>query len=155
MIVGWEDSNPRRTNQTRFNLPYMLKHVLRRAWLKHEVTQFVFVQISLRLTNDSFIDYTFCRSTGLWSQHLSEHPHLLLRIACTIPVTSADNERSNSTLKLVKGYLRTTMTTERLSGLALMSIHYEKPFDYDAIVQKFVEQQPRRMLLVDPIFEES
>ena len=85
----------------------------------------------------------------------SEHPHLLLRIACTIPVTSADNERSNSTLKLVKGYLQTTMTTERLSGLALMSIHYEKPFDYDAIVQKFAEQQPRRMLLVDPIFEES
>ena len=155
MIVGWEDSNPRRTNQTRFNLPYMLKHVLRRASLKREVTQFVFVQISLRLTNDSFIDYTFCRSTGLWSQHLSEHPHLLLRIACTIPVTSADNERSNSTLKLVKGYLRTTMTTERLSGPALMSIHYEKPFNYDAIVQKFAEQQPRRMLLVDPIFEES
>ena len=26
-----------------------------------------------------------------------------------------------------------------------MSIHYEKPFDYDAIVQKFAEQQPRRM----------
>ncbi|CAH3158613.1 unnamed protein product [Pocillopora meandrina] len=74
---------------------------------------------------------------------------------CTIPVTSADNERSNSTLKLVKGYLRTTMTTERLSSLAFMSIHYEKPFDYDAIVQKFAEQQPRRMLLVDPIFEES
>ena len=47
------------------------------------------------------------------------------------------------------------MTTERLSGLALMNIHHEKPFDYDAIVQKFAEQQPRRMLLVDPIFEES
>ncbi|KAL9977259.1 hypothetical protein ACROYT_G014643 [Oculina patagonica] len=81
--------------------------------------------------------------------------HMLLRIACTIPVTSADNECSKSTLKLVKGYLRTTMTTVRLSGLALMSIHYEKPVDYDAIVQKFAEQQPRRMLLVDPIFEES
>ena len=50
------------------------------------------------------------------------------------------------------------MTTERLSGPALMSIHYEKPFDYESseyIVQKFAEQQPRRMLLVDPIFEES
>ena len=81
--------------------------------------------------------------------------HLLLRIACTIPVTSTDNKRSNSTLNLVKGHLRTTMTTERLSGLALMSIHYEKPFDYDAIVQKFAVQQPPRMLLVDPIFEES
>ena len=81
--------------------------------------------------------------------------HLLLRIACTIPVTSADNERSNSTLKLVECCLRTTMTTERLSRLALISIQYEKPVDYDAIVQKFAEQQPRRMLLVDPIFEES
>ena len=34
-------------------------------------------------------------------------------------------------------------------------IPYEKPIDYDAIVQKIAEQQPRRMLLVDPIFEES
>ena len=32
-----------------------------------------------------------------------------------------------------------------------MSVHYEKPVNYDAIVQKFSEQQPRRMLLVDPI----
>ena len=47
------------------------------------------------------------------------------------------------------------MTTERLSGLALMNIHHKKPVDYDAVVQKFVEQQPRRMLLADPIFEES
>ena len=61
--------------------------------------------------------------------------HLLLRIACTIPVTSADNERSNSTLKLVECCLRTTMTTERLSCLAVISIQYEKPVDYDAIVQ--------------------
>ena len=47
------------------------------------------------------------------------------------------------------------MTTERLSGLALMNIHHKKPVDYDAVVQKFAEQQPRRMLLADPIFEES
>ena len=47
------------------------------------------------------------------------------------------------------------MTTEKLSGLALMNIHHKKPVDYDAVVQKFAEQQPRRMLLADPIFEES
>ena len=67
----------------------------------------------------------------------------------------SDNERANSTLKLAKGYLRTTITTERLSGSALMNIHLKKPVDYDAVVQKFAEQQPRRMLLADPIFEES
>ena len=34
-----------------------------------------------------------------------------------MPVTSADNEQEKSTaFKLVKGYLLTTMTMERLSG---------------------------------------
>ena len=47
------------------------------------------------------------------------------------------------------------MTTERLSGLALMNIHLKKTVYYDAVVQKFAEQQPWRMLLADPIFEES
>ena len=36
-----------------------------------------------------------------------------------------------------------------------MNIPYKKPVDYDAVVQKFAEQQPRRMLLADPILEES
>ena len=70
-------------------------------------------------------------------------------------VTSADNQRANSTLKRVKGYLHTAMTTERLSGLALMNIHYEKPVTYDAVVQLFAERYPRRMLLIDPVFDET
>jgi len=44
------------------------------------------------------------------------------------------------------------MTTSRLSGLALMSIHFEKPVDYDAVDQRVAEQLPRKMLLDDPIF---
>ena len=40
------------------------------------------------------------------------------------------------------------MTTERLSGLDMMNIHYEKPIDYDAVVQIFAEKY-RRMLLID------
>ena len=32
---------------------------------RFEVTQIVFIQISLRITNDGSIDYTFCLSTGL------------------------------------------------------------------------------------------
>ena len=47
------------------------------------------------------------------------------------------------------------MATERLCGLALMNIHHKKPVDYYAVVQKFAEQQPRRMFLADPILEES
>ena len=47
------------------------------------------------------------------------------------------------------------MTTERLSGLALMKIHYEKPIDYNAVVQLFAEGYPQRMLLIDPVVDET
>ena len=36
------------------------------------------------------------------------------------------------------------------------NVHYDKLLDYDAaVVKTFAEQQPQRMLLVDPIFEEA
>ncbi|XP_050919588.1 uncharacterized protein LOC127137146 [Lathyrus oleraceus] len=44
------------------------------------------------------------------------------RILLTIPVTVASAERSFSKLKLLKTYLRSTMSQERLNGLALIAI---------------------------------
>ena len=43
-------------------------------------------------------------------------------IFLTLPVTVASAERSFSKLKLIKSYLRSTMSQERLSGLAIISI---------------------------------
>jgi len=45
--------------------------------------------------------------------------HKLLRILCTLPITSEECERSFSALRRLKTYLRATMTSERESGLAL------------------------------------
>ena len=73
--------------------------------------------------------------------------HVLLRIACTIPVTSAENERNNSVLKGLKSYLRSTMSNERLTGLALMKIHRHKQVDITKVVETFAARQPRKMLL--------
>ena len=42
---------------------------------------------------------------------------ILLVIACTLPVTTCETERSNTQLKLLKTYFRTTMTEKRLSSL--------------------------------------
>jgi len=44
------------------------------------------------------------------------------RVLLTIPITVDYAERTFSKLKLIKSYLRSTMSQERLSGLALLSI---------------------------------
>jgi len=58
----------------------------------------------------------------------------------TIPVTSASAERSFSKLKLIKIYLRNTMTQNRLSGLAMLSIENEiaSELNFDSIIDALV-----------------
>ena len=51
--------------------------------------------------------------------------HVLLRIACTLPVTSCECERSASSLRRLHTFTRTSMAQERLSSLALIHIHYD------------------------------
>ena len=46
----------------------------------------------------------------------------VLRILAVIPATSCSAERSFSSLRRLKTYLRNTMTQERLSDLALLHI---------------------------------
>ena len=49
--------------------------------------------------------------------------YILLKIICTIPVTSCEAERSFSTLRQIKPFLRTTMAEDRLGGLTLLHMH--------------------------------
>ena len=74
---------------------------------------------------------------------------ILLVIACTLPVTTCKTERSNSQLKLLKTYLRSTMTEERLSSLAIIKIHRDTVanLDIDKLVVDFANKHPRRMAL--------
>ena len=67
--------------------------------------------------------------------------NILLRLICTLPVTSCECERNVSALRRLKTYLRTTMGQDRLSGLALMHVHYATEIDI------FARQHPRRMLV--------
>ena len=79
----------------------------------------------------------------------------LLLIACTLPATVCENERCNSQLKLLTTYLRSTMSEDRLSGLAMMKIHHQKAkeLDLDKVVALFANQHPRRMLLPNMLSE--
>jgi len=48
-------------------------------------------------------------------------------------------ERSLSALplKFIKNYLRSTMTDERLNGMALLFVHPDITLDYDAVIDEF------------------
>ncbi|KAL1472857.1 hypothetical protein MTO96_039050 [Rhipicephalus appendiculatus] len=49
-----------------------------------------------------------------------------LRTAITFPSTTCCPERSFSTMRRVKTWLRSTMSDDRLSGLCMLSLHREK-----------------------------
>ena len=60
---------------------------------------------------------------------------ILLRIVCTLPVTSTECERYAGVLRRIHNFMRAWMTENRLTSLALMHIHYQHPVDLDTVVQ--------------------
>jgi len=68
------------------------------------------------------------------------------RILFTMPVTVASAERSFSKLKLLKNYLRSTMSQERLNGLATLCIEKRllDEIDIDTIINDFASRNVRR-----------
>ena len=72
---------------------------------------------------------------------------MALRILPTLPVSVASGERSFSKLKLIKAYLRSTMSDERLASLAILSIENEvaKEMDFSQIVEEFANAKSRKV----------
>ena len=71
--------------------------------------------------------------------------HRLLLTACTLPISSAEAERSFSLMKRIKTCTRSTMSEERFSDLAVIAMHYPERFEVDEICEAFVKAHPRRL----------
>jgi hypothetical protein len=71
---------------------------------------------------------------------------IALRILLTLPVSVASGERSFSKLKLIKNYLRSTMSQDRLNGLAMISIEHEVAdnLDTENLRLKFAQMKARK-----------
>jgi len=98
------------------------------------------------LKNADFIALANCHEEyGL----MISYPNIgiALRLALTLPVTSASCERSFSKLKLIKNYLRSQIGQERLSNLAILSIEYDiaKTIDLDHVIDKLASEKARKV----------
>jgi len=74
-----------------------------------------------------------------------ENIKVAFRILATLPITSCECERSFSGMRRLKNYLRSTMTNERLNGLALMNFHQDKIPKTDKVINKFAAAKLRRL----------
>uniref|UniRef100_A0A452HN90 HAT C-terminal dimerisation domain-containing protein n=1 Tax=Gopherus agassizii TaxID=38772 RepID=A0A452HN90_9SAUR len=82
----------------------------------------------------------------------SIYPNLsrLYHIFLTLPISSAVVERPFSRLKLIKSYLHSTMSEDRLSRLALLAIERQlaTEVDYNKVIDNFARMKLRRKRLL-------
>lgn len=85
------------------------------------------------------------RENSTWRQMLSEVNKLLTLFLC-IPVTSCTAERSFSTLRRLKTFLRSTMSQERLNHVAILHVHKEltDQLDLSAVCNDFIDANEMR-----------
>lgn len=90
--------------------------------------------------------HTFIDSLNLCDELIFPNIFKLIQICATIPVSVASAERSFSTLKRVKTYLRNSMGENRLNGLALLSIHRAIKVETEEVINVF-KQKNRKLSL--------
>ena len=70
---------------------------------------------------------------------MDSYPSLavLIQILATLPVTTATNNRSFSSLKYLKTYLRNTTKEVRLNDLTLPYVHRDISLDFEQVIAEF------------------
>ena len=85
-------------------------------------------------------------NTCKFAKNMLSEVDRLLRMYLTIPVTSATAERTFSSLRRLKNYLRSTMTQKRLNHVILLHTHKQRTDDLDlfSIARDFTGANSRR-----------
>ncbi|XP_065660162.1 52 kDa repressor of the inhibitor of the protein kinase-like isoform X2 [Hydra vulgaris] len=69
---------------------------------------------------------------------------ILLIIGC-LPISIASAERSFSSLRRLKNWLRSRMSQDRLNGLALLYVHRDKEVLTDSVIERFSKVKKRNI----------
>lgn len=101
-----------------------------------------------KLNNDvvKILEYIYSKNLTAVCPNIT----IALRILLTMPVTVASAERSFSKLKLIKNYLRSTMSQERLTNLATISIEEAilDHIDIHETIKDFASRKARRVEII-------
>ena len=112
--------------------------------VKHEIS------LVRKLVNDNTLTVTQFLIELFPYKKAFEGIYRLLLLAVTLPVTSASCERSFSKMRIVKTFLRNSMSNNRLSNIALLSIESKRAesIDFDNFVDEFdMRYENRRIKL--------
>ena len=76
---------------------------------------------------------------------MDSYPSLavLIQILAALPVTTATNNHSFSTLKYLKTYLRNTTKEVGLNNLALLYVHRDVSSDFEQVISEFSRKNRR------------
>jgi len=67
--------------------------------------------------------------------------HIALKIAVTIPVSSASSEKDFSKLQILKNRLRTSMSNSRLENLLMIAGEHDVAINYEAVIELLAEKR--------------
>ncbi|GFV88346.1 hypothetical protein TNCV_1241591 [Trichonephila clavipes] len=70
---------------------------------------------------------------------------MILRIYLTSAISNAICERTFSDPKLIKNYLRSTMSTLRLTNLAILAMEHDIHIDIDNCIKDFAMKKTRKV----------
>ena len=79
--------------------------------------------------------------------------HCALQLLATLPITSCECERLIYSLKCIKTYMRTSLSQERLLGLKLMHVYYERSagLDVEKAIEVLARMHPQWMELINAL----
>ncbi|XP_057309854.1 52 kDa repressor of the inhibitor of the protein kinase-like [Hydractinia symbiolongicarpus] len=73
----------------------------------------------------------------------------ILHILAEVPVTTCSCERSISTLRRVKTYLRSSMTQNRFNGYVLLNIQNGMKINLNDVIDMLAIKYPKRLKMLD------
>ncbi|XP_060845700.1 uncharacterized protein LOC132925309 [Rhopalosiphum padi] len=101
----------------------------------------------IKLERINNIPKTAIEALHVCNANIYPNVHFILKILCTLPVSTSTPERMFSSLKRIKTYHRNTMSEKRLNGLAMLAIHNDIIFSNEEVIDELAKK-PRNLDII-------